>query len=189
MFGPEIIRLRNQGLSYRKIEKELGCSRSTISYHCTKAENHQPLPQSVSLTGGVVNQICALASVGVRKSDIADALDVSYSRVLSLTKDLKFDRTHLTNYEKVKLRRRHLKLLAVVRKGGKCSSCGYHRSIQALDFHHPDPKGKDFNISRNANRAWKAVKVEVDKCILLCSNCHRERHDEYLDENGADGGI
>lgn len=65
-------------------------------------------------------------------------------------------------------------------KGGKCSICNYDKCIAALDFHHVDPSRKDFNIANLANIAFKknleAIKAELDKCICVCSNCHRELH-------------
>ena len=61
-------------------------------------------------------------------------------------------------------------------KGGKCSICGYNKCIEALDFHHIDPEEKEMNMSRGKSKAWNIVLKELDKCILLCSNCHRELH-------------
>ena len=43
-------------------------------------------------------------------------------------------------------------------------------------FHHLDPELKDFGISGNANRSWDKIQVELDKCVLLCANCHSEVH-------------
>jgi hypothetical protein len=46
-------------------------------------------------------------------------------------------------------------------------------------FHHRDPEGKDFGISRAATlMSWEKIKDELDKCVLLCSNCHAEIHEE-----------
>ena len=67
--------------------------------------------------------------------------------------------------------------MAVEYKGGKCERCGYSRCIEAFDFHHADPAKKDFGISNKGyTRSWKRVKSELDKCIMLCANCHREIH-------------
>ena len=72
------------------------------------------------------------------------------------------------------------KVLAVEYKGGKCEKCGYNTNIKALDFHHLDPSQKDFTISTQKNTSLDRLKPELDKCILLCANCHREQHDvEY----------
>lgn len=76
--------------------------------------------------------------------------------------------------------RRRVKQHAKVYKGGCCIVCGYLRSTRALQFHHLDPTKKDFAISR-CIRSWIRVKVELDKCVLLCSNCHTEVHDGILD--------
>lgn len=80
----------------------------------------------------------------------------------------------------VNKRRRKLKVMAVDYKGGECSSCGYSRSIAAMEFHHRDPNEKDFAISvSGATRSFESIKIELDKCDLLCANCHREVHAEY----------
>ncbi len=48
--------------------------------------------------------------------------------------------------------------------------CGYNKSMRSLHFHHKDPSKKDFGISR-VTLKWDKIKPELDKCILLCSNC------------------
>ena len=78
-----------------------------------------------------------------------------------------------------KLRRLELKQKAVSYKDGECEKCGYNEHLAALEFHHRDPKNKDFAIGGNMNRGWEFVKKELDKCILLCSNCHRIEHSKY----------
>lgn len=75
-------------------------------------------------------------------------------------------------------RKRQRKIDAVEYKGGACGTCGYNKSIRALGFHHIDPAQKDFTISGNHCRSWESLKKELDKCILLCANCHMELHDE-----------
>jgi hypothetical protein len=60
-------------------------------------------------------------------------------------------------------------------KGGKCQICGYNKCEQALDFHHINPKEKDFDISSNSY-SFDKMKKEADKCALLCATCHREVH-------------
>lgn len=74
----------------------------------------------------------------------------------------------------VKIRQK-LKAKAVEYKGGKCARCGYDKYQGALEFHHLDPKEKDFGFG-NSTVSWLKMKEELDKCILVCSNCHREIH-------------
>lgn len=80
------------------------------------------------------------------------------------------------NYKRVKSRRNRLKEELVNYKGGKCEICGYYKCINALEFHHLDPTQKDFTISQYDTLSIEKLKYEVDKCMLVCSNCHRELH-------------
>ncbi len=73
-----------------------------------------------------------------------------------------------------------LKKLCVDYKGGHCCRCGYDKCFDALEFHHLDSDTKDFNISEKRTQfLTEEIKLELDKCILLCSNCHREEHSKY----------
>jgi hypothetical protein len=73
--------------------------------------------------------------------------------------------------------RKNRKIKCIEYKGGKCKLCGYNRSTRALQFHHLDPKQKDFTISQPNGISWELTQLELDKCILVCSNCHAEIHD------------
>jgi len=75
----------------------------------------------------------------------------------------------------VRKRSKRIRQMAIEYKGGRCQLCGYDRCAEAMEFHHLDSSGKDFGISeRGYTRGWKRVKEELDKCIMLCANCHRE---------------
>ena len=63
---------------------------------------------------------------------------------------------------------------AIEYKGGKCEHCGYDKFRGALEFHHKDPTQKDPQGLRKMN--LDKLFAEVDKCVLLCANCHREEH-------------
>ena len=73
-------------------------------------------------------------------------------------------------------RRLELRRIVINRLGGSCSICGYDRCLSALEAHHVDPRIKDFNISERLARL-ELIECELEKCVLLCSNCHREVHD------------
>lgn len=75
-----------------------------------------------------------------------------------------------------------MKLKALTYKGGRCQCCNYDRCLSALEFHHTDPNEKDFGISaKGYTRSWETVKKELDKCVLVCSNCHREIHEGLIE--------
>lgn len=78
-----------------------------------------------------------------------------------------------------KVRRLQTKKKAVEYLGGKCSKCGYDSHLAALEFHHTDPNLKDLTIGTMMNRKWNSIVKELDKCIILCSNCHRIEHSKY----------
>jgi len=66
----------------------------------------------------------------------------------------------------------------VAGRGGKCKICSYDRCIDALIFHHRDPRTKLFKISgiNLSNKKIEILKAEISKCDLLCANCHAEIH-------------
>jgi hypothetical protein len=78
-------------------------------------------------------------------------------------------------------RMRKFKSQMIEYKGGCCVRCGYKKYQGALEFHHLEPSEKDFNPSHMRKYSFdERVKKELDKCILVCSNCHREIHDEIV---------
>lgn len=69
-----------------------------------------------------------------------------------------------------------VKQKAIEYLGGKCSSCGYNKCQAALEFHHVNPKEKDKNYHNFKTEFNERLKNELNKCILLCANCHKEYH-------------
>lgn len=88
----------------------------------------------------------------------------------------------LEHAHNITIKRRAIKEMLIEYKGGKCERCGYCKCNRALEFHHLDPTMKDFGISKHINRNIDDLKAEVDKCILLCSNCHAEVHQELYEQ-------
>ena len=76
----------------------------------------------------------------------------------------------------VNLRRFSIKKKCLEYKGNKCERCGYDKCKRALCFHHLDGQ-KEFGISGAHCRKWADIVLELNKCILLCSNCHMEEHE------------
>ncbi len=81
------------------------------------------------------------------------------------------------NIKAVAKRRKKIRLMALEYLGNKCCFCGYDRCSAALDFHHRDASTKKFGLSQSGmTRSWERTREELDKCVLVCSNCHREIH-------------
>lgn len=61
----------------------------------------------------------------------------------------------------------------------KCSICS-ESHIACLTFHHSNPKNKEFGIgdSNGYGRSIESIKKEIEKCIVLCANCHMKLHYE-----------
>jgi hypothetical protein len=78
--------------------------------------------------------------------------------------------------EKQKLEKRKRKLGAIEYLGGKCGKCGesFHPSV--YEFHHRDPVNKDRDPSKMMQLSISKLYAELDKCDLLCANCHRLIH-------------
>lgn len=75
--------------------------------------------------------------------------------------------------------RHAIKHQLIIYKGGKCEKCGYDKCEGALQFHHINPDEKDFELALMYNNGHNDMKIlyqEVDKCALLCANCHAEEH-------------
>jgi len=68
------------------------------------------------------------------------------------------------------------KIEVVMQLGGKCSICNYNKNLTSLTFHHLKPEEKSFPIDLRAfaNRKHKLLMEEINKCQLVCRNCHGE---------------
>lgn len=176
----QIITLRKSGMSYSNISKTLNVSKSVISYHCSKLldnkeitsnNRNQFIPSSEQLA-----LIKKLLSIRCTHFEISLVTNIEKSKITNLCKQLDVKPVLNSRYAAVKNRRKRLKLLAVIVKGGRCEQCGYNKYLSVLEFHHKDSDTKEFTISQNINRSWRKVFDEIQKCELLCANCHREKH-------------
>lgn len=95
-------------------------------------------------------------------------------------KKCKYKDSNIKNqdYKKQQERAKKRKLEAINMMGGKCNKCGYNKNYASLVFHHIESKEKDFNIDSRkfSNTCWKKILVELNKCELVCHNCHHEIH-------------
>jgi hypothetical protein len=64
-----------------------------------------------------------------------------------------------------------------------CQLCGFkHSTRRPFDFHHVNPENKKYKISKMAKESisMETIKREIDKCIFICSNCHRIIHETVI---------
>lgn len=139
----------NEGLSSYEISAQSGKSPSTVKYWLKK---HLLITKKI---------------YKCRKCKSSDPTHFSSGRFTECKKCRSKDQNRL--YQRYK---REL----VDYKGGKCEICGYKKCIAALDFHHINPDEKDPNWKQMRKWVSEKVKKEVDKCQLVCRNCHSEIH-------------
>lgn len=65
---------------------------------------------------------------------------------------------------------------SILYKGNCCLDCKQQFHYSVYEFHHLDPNSKDYNWSKLRMKSWSNICKELDKCVLLCANCHRSRH-------------
>ncbi len=248
-----IIKLRKEGKTYNMISKLLNCSKSTVSYHCTKIDENKKLINininnktlfNLNISKDVIDNVLLLRNSGKTYKEIKEVIFISHDNIkkicrlynINISSNLleinninqqfigqkvndklisemqkyydegyscnetakKFNISKSTVIKYIKTRpltklddktfkehkvkavidwRVRTKIKAVEYKGGKCELCGYNKCISSLTFHHKDPMKKDFTIS-GKSYSWDRIKNEVDKCILVCNNCHGEIHEE-----------
>jgi len=82
--------------------------------------------------------------------------------------------------DSVGIKWRNNKKLFLDYKSSECEICGYNKNQGSLVFHHINPEEKLFSISRNKiryiNELNDYIIIELDKCKVLCHNCHSEEH-------------
>ena len=174
-YSEKILSLRKEGKSYKEITKILGCAMSTVSYHCQlhkMGDNNQKVSEDEKEQfQKMYDEIGSLKKVAKLAGRSFETVK-KYVQVRTIVKKV-------TNSESVILWRKRTKKKLIEYKGGKCELCGYNKCDSALQFHHKDPTEKDFSIS-GRSLSFDRLKEEVDKCMLVCSNCHAEIHENIL---------
>ncbi len=172
----KIIELRKQGKTYKEICNELNCAMSTVSYHC-----------KLNKMGGHGDRLNDEQKMELQKlyDEIGSAKKVAKIKghafeTVRKYVNLKQRNVKISRSESVIAWRKRTKLKLIDYKGGSCSLCGYNKCVTALQFHHIDPKEKDFTIA-GKSLSFEKLKKEVDKCILVCSNCHSEIHEGIVE--------
>ena len=178
-----IIELRKLGLSYNEIKSELNCTKSIISYHCNRYGLGNP-DSGQPLTDDIIEQLNEYYKSHTVK-ETCEKFNISKTTLHKYTLNNPYLSDNVRkqrNYEHVRTHRQKIKEKSVEYKGGKCEQCGYNKCVKALEFHHLNPDNKDFTVSSYSKLSWDKVQKELDKCAMVCANCHREiHHTIYLD--------
>jgi hypothetical protein len=177
----KVILLRRQKKTYEEIKNETKLSKDKISFICRinkiddPNEYRKPSQEIIKEMQLYYNEC---------KSSIKVAEEFGWSRSTILTyldikPYVKIDDVSLKKHKSKSVVdwRKRTKLKLVEYKGGSCEICGYNKCVGALSFHHTDPNEKDFTISAKSY-SYERLRKEVDKCILVCNNCHIEIHEE-----------
>jgi 5-methylcytosine-specific restriction endonuclease McrA len=155
--------LVDEGASIRKMAEEFGAGYSTVRYWLARL--------------GLQTDRTARSREAARARDAG--LDRAYLRcpkhghtAFFMRPDSGY-RCARCNSAAVSERRRQVKRQLVEEAGGKCTICGFSEHPSALQFHHIDPKTKEFHLAQYGHsRGIDRARAEAKKCVLLCANCH-----------------
>lgn len=187
----QIFELRKQGKGIQEISIELKLGKATVYEWCNKFDpegkynltnkisdvekekiiNFYLLEKDLDKTYNKFKDICGrpnIRSILINSGHYIPYKNNETKEEISRRKSL-----HVINWKKDKKKK------LIEYKGGKCQVCGYNKCEQALEFHHIDSTQKEFDISSNSY-SFEKMKLEADKCALLCANCHREVHAGFI---------
>ena len=117
----KILELHEAGQSYNEISRELGCAKSTISYHIGEGQK---------------------------------------------------SKTNLRNRNSKGKKRQYV---SAVKESSPCADCKINYPAHVMEFDHINGD-KSYNISQMVhNCSWDDLLEEIDKCEVVCANCHRQR--------------
>jgi hypothetical protein len=171
-----------RGLSTYQIAKESNCSQTNIRHWLRKfGLNTKHIPREnyhLKLENGYSCLNCGENLVGCQSKFCSNNCKSKFHYNL----DSKVN--HNTNARQKRVSKNR-KLELIKMKGGSCEKCGYNKNYSALCFHHRNPHEKTFNLDSRklSNTSWNSILLEVEKCDLLCCNCHAEtHHPDYIIE-------
>jgi transposase-like protein len=160
-----LLGLLSEGLSLRAMADRLGVSYTTVRYWMARQGLSTPRARRLADTA-------AARATGLSQ---ASGTCPKHGEVTLIRRGETGFRCPYCRREAVASRRRRVKEILVMESGGACSRCGYAGSLAALHFHHVDPATKGFALaSRGVARALDVARLEAQKCVLLCANCHAE---------------
>lgn len=159
---------------------------------CTKCHQAKPLSdfhKDTRLKAGIVAR-CKSCTCGYKREYYASSEGKAKIKAYNEKNSERISRNSKIYSQKFKDAqfKNQRKLEFCIYKGGCCSECGFvatKDTIAAFDFHHLDPSEKEYTPSDMLMLRKDKVFKELDKCILLCSNCHRILHHRQYRANLA----
>ena len=172
-----VVKLRLEGNTYKQIQDQVGVCKNTIIKILKEHNMLKPPPKELTeeLLKEIQNRYDECHNIKI----VAKEFGISYNR---LRDNINIKINHASRKDRERSYYQSVKQRVVDYKGGKCQVCGYNKCITALEFHHLDPSKKDFTIS-GGTKSFEKLKPEIDKCICVCANCHREIHSGLIDLN------
>ena len=126
-------------------------------------------------------RVFELREKGYSYKDIKDETGISLGTISYHLGHGQKEKTKFRNQKNVPSRKERKREFVYLQKLNKpCSSCGVVVDPVALDFHHKERETKSWPISVMTSGNWsiQAIQEEINKCILLCANCHRVTESE-----------
>lgn len=161
----ELERLVEQGLGSRTIAKQLGASPTNVRYWLRK---HGLKLRQQPFGSGYVPLL--------RPHKCSVCRETNPDKFYGHKRKICGRCQNVYNTQKGQKNR----LRAIDALGGSCRLCGFDKYPCSLDFHHLNPKEKDPKFSSMRGWSWERTLAEIEKCILLCKNCHSAVHSGYL---------
>lgn len=197
----QILELHKQGYNYTEIQSKLKCSKGTISYHCnskSKAKVQQTQKQLRKRNQTYIDNIKQKSFCQYCGCNNSKCLD--FHHIDSSTKDDKIsqlvaNRVPISkiqdeidkciilcanchrelHYKYIKHKSTIRTLIENIKKQSFCSICG-HKGVASLSFHHTHDKKFDFGKLSHKEHGIDNLLIELEKCVLICENCHRLKH-------------
>lgn len=159
--------LLSENMTATDISQKLNCSRNKVIYWLKKHDLKTSRQQSFN--NNYLTKKCPKCNIVKNKTEF---LLLKNNKLSPYCKSCK--------KSLYKDKRQQFKEQIVNLKGKKCQNCGYDNCLAALDLHHINPTEKEISFNKSGLVLTDKIIKELDKCILLCSNCHREIHNNYL---------
>lgn len=161
--------LIDQGQSQREIANKLKISQTTVRYYLKKYE----LKTQKNLYNIIISNDRRICIKCLKNLSINNFYSKS-NRINKFHHICKDCSNVISTQKSIENKLKMIKF-----KGNQCKNCNLHiedSHYSVFDFHHRDLHSKDINLSSIKKWTWNKIEIELNKCDLLCSNCHRIEH-------------